>query len=119
MLEQHQRLGTLGAHDFMGKDGFYWWFGVVEDRRDPLQLGRAKVRIFGYHNMDPDVLPTEQLPWALALSPLGNHEVPKSPPESTWVFGFFIDGALAQQPAMIASVPGLRYKDVVSLNIAR
>ena len=28
---------------------FYWWFGVVEDRNDPLRLGRGRVRIIGYH----------------------------------------------------------------------
>lgn len=34
---------------FLGRDGFIWWIGVVEDNQDPLVLGRAKVRIFGYH----------------------------------------------------------------------
>lgn len=34
---------------FLGRDGFIWWVGVVEDNQDPLCLGRAKVRIFGYH----------------------------------------------------------------------
>ena len=28
---------------------FYWWFGVVEDRDDPLRMGRCRVRIMGYH----------------------------------------------------------------------
>lgn len=106
-------IGDLSAHSFMGKDGFLWWFGVVEDRADPLELGRARVRIFGYHNSDAQLLPTNQLPWALALAPLSNPEAPKSPPESTWVFGFFLDGPIAQQPIMMAVVPGLRYRDVV------
>ena len=35
--------------DYMGKDGFIWWQGVVEDRKDPLYLGRCKVRILGWH----------------------------------------------------------------------
>ena len=39
-----------------------WWMGVVEDRQDPEQLGRCKVRIFGYHTEDINVLPTEDLP---------------------------------------------------------
>lgn len=34
---------------FLGRDGFIWWVGVVEDNQDPLVLGRARVRIFGYH----------------------------------------------------------------------
>ena len=28
---------------------FVWWQGVVEDRDDPLKLGRCRVRIVGYH----------------------------------------------------------------------
>ena len=35
--------------NFIGKDGFIWWLGVVERRDDPLKLGRHKVRIFGWH----------------------------------------------------------------------
>ena len=34
---------------FMGFDGFVWFTGVVEDRRDPMALGRCKVRIAGLH----------------------------------------------------------------------
>ena len=26
-----------------------WWQGVVEDRYDPLKLGRCRVRILGHH----------------------------------------------------------------------
>ena len=33
--------------EFMGKDGFVWWQGVVEDRYDPLYLGRCRIRILG------------------------------------------------------------------------
>ena len=29
---------------FMGLDGFIWFVGVVEDRNDPDQLGRVRVR---------------------------------------------------------------------------
>ena len=35
--------------DFMGRDGFTWFTGVVEDRADPLKLGRVRVRQLGYH----------------------------------------------------------------------
>ena len=35
--------------EFMGTNGFVWWQGVVEDRQDPLQLGRCRVRILGWH----------------------------------------------------------------------
>ena len=29
---------------FMGQDGFIWFVGVVEDRADPLTIGRVRVR---------------------------------------------------------------------------
>ena len=48
---------------------FYWWFGVVEDRNDPLRLGRCRVRIIGYHTEDNEVLPSENLPWAIPVMP--------------------------------------------------
>ena len=49
--------------DIKGK--FEWFFGVVEDRNDPLQLGRVRVRAFGYHSGDSvNDLPLDQLPWA-------------------------------------------------------
>ena len=32
------------SKDFAGKNGFIWWVGVVEDRQDPLKLGRCRVR---------------------------------------------------------------------------
>ena len=33
--------------NFMGMDGFIWFTGVVEDRNDPSQLGRVRVRCVG------------------------------------------------------------------------
>jgi hypothetical protein len=32
---------------FAGLNGFAWWMGVVENRNDPLKMGRCQVRIFG------------------------------------------------------------------------
>ena len=29
--------------DFLGKDGFIWFVGVVEDRDDPELLGRVQI----------------------------------------------------------------------------
>jgi hypothetical protein len=57
--------------NFLGHDGFIWWIGVVEDIDDPLTLGRCKVRCFGYHPaIKENAVPTEDLPWALAIHPL-------------------------------------------------
>ena len=38
--------------EFMGKNGFIWFVGVVEDRADPKNLGRLRVRCLGYHTED-------------------------------------------------------------------
>ena len=58
--------------DFMGRDGFIWFAGVVEDRSDPLKLGRVRVRCLGYHTDDRNVLPTSigfQSDFAPPMSP--------------------------------------------------
>ena len=110
---QSASLGSIGAHDYMGKNGFFWWIGVVEDRNDPLKLGRARVRIFGYHTSNLTVLPKEDLPWALPVTPLNNPHGVKSPEESSWVLGFFLDGEIGQQPVMLGVLPGARVKEVI------
>lgn len=114
-MDGSARIGSITAHDFMGKNGFFWWIGVVEDRDDPLRLGRARVRIFGYHTSDKNLLPTTELPWAIALAPLNNPHGLKSPEESSWVLGFFLDGQIAQQPVMLGVLPGNRTKDVIQI----
>ena len=35
--------------NFVGKDGFFWWVGEVEDNEDPMELGRVKCRVLGYY----------------------------------------------------------------------
>jgi Gp5 N-terminal OB domain len=49
---------------------FAWFTGVVEDTSDPLQMGRVRVRCFGYHTEDKVQIPTESLPWALVMTPI-------------------------------------------------
>ena len=56
--------------NFMGKDGFNWFVGVVEDRNDPSALGRVRVRCLGYHSSDLTELPTVDLPWAHVMHPV-------------------------------------------------
>jgi len=36
-----------------------WWYGTVEDRIDPLKLGRVRVRIAGYHTPNNSKSTTE------------------------------------------------------------
>ena len=103
----------MNKHDtFMGKNGFYWWFGTVEDNGDPLGLGRCRVRIAGWHNLNNNELETSMLPWAYPVTPLTNAGVggigvsPTGPLPGTRIFGFFLDGATGQKPVMLGTVPG-------------
>jgi hypothetical protein len=98
---------------FQGKDGYIWWHGVVEDRKDPMFLGRCRVRILGWHTADKSELPTTDLPWAYPLMPItsasqvGVGEAPVGPVEGTWVMGYYRDGELAQEPVMMGTLPGI------------
>ena len=92
---------------------FYWWFGVVEDRDDPLRMGRCRVRIMGYHIDSKEILPTEDLPWAVPIMPANNPSISgvggsaNGVVTGTWVVGFFADAKDKQQPIIIGSLPGI------------
>ncbi|NBP55077.1 hypothetical protein EBU71_00800 [bacterium] len=94
-------------NNFIGKDGFNWWYGVVEDVNDPAKLGRAKVRIFGHHTDNLVELPTKNLPWAAAVNPVNNSKSFSAPRLGDYVMGFFSDGASSQAPVMMGVFPGL------------
>jgi hypothetical protein len=97
--------------NFVGKDGFFWWVGEVEDSEDPMELGRVKVRVLGYYTNvrggTTDSLPKEQLPWATVLqhtSQPGNDGQGVSSGQlqpGAIVMGFFMDGESAQMPIVI------------------
>ena len=98
------------ADNLFAPDGFFWWVGVVEDRQDPLKLGRCRVRILGYHTTDQTELPRTDLPWAMPLQPIlsaaisGKGHTPLGPLEGTWVMGFFADGRDSQQPIIWGTI---------------
>lgn len=97
--------------------GFFWWNGVVEDRIDPLLLGRCRVRILGYHNPNKTELPVEDLPWAYPMQAItsaamnGIGHSPVGPVEGTWVIGFFRDGDDCQEPVMMGTIGGVPQVD--------
>lgn len=97
----------------MGKNGFTWWFGVVEDINDPLQLGRVRVRCYNFHTTNAAELPTEDLPWAHVIMPVtsasyqGKGWSPTFLRVDATVFGFFADGNLAQHPIIMGTLPGI------------
>ena len=97
----------------MGVNNFIWWHGVIEDINDPLKIGRCRVRVFGFHNADRNLIPTESLPWAYPMQPItsaaisGIGQSPTGLLRGSHVFGFFRDGLDAQQPVMLGSFAGI------------
>ena len=99
-------------NNFLGKNGFIWFNGVVEDRQDPQKLGRLRVRCVGIHTDNKDDLPTSDLPWSQLIHPItssGISGLGSSPGfivEGSWVFGYFRDGYAMQEPMVIGTLPG-------------
>lgn len=90
----------------MNENGTF--IGVVEDRNDPEQLGRVRVRVFGAHSDDrvTDV-PIESLPWSYVMVPTNDSTSGASLSqlvEGTWVVVIFIDMNM-QDPLVIGSIP--------------
>lgn len=89
-----------------------FYTGVVENRLDPLKLGRCQVRIFGLHSNNTSELPTEDLPWAFPVQPVtsaamnGIGYTPLGPVEGTWVIVIFRDKD-NQQPLILGTLGGI------------
>jgi hypothetical protein len=97
----------LNRKNFPGLDGFIWWTGVVENRIDPLKLGRVQVRVYGWHTENKALIPTEELHWAQPIFPSNNSNVTYTCKEGDTVFGFFMDGDSAQYPFIFGRMPDI------------
>ena len=86
--------------------------GVVEDRNDPAELGRVKVRVYSVHSENNQDVKNEHLPWAMVLNPITSASmsgVGRSPTgivEGTWVFGVFLDENEYQMPLVMGTLVG-------------
>jgi len=89
-----------------------FYTGIVENRADPLQLGRCQVRIVGLHTHDKTQLPTNDLPWSTPVQPIGSAAMngigytPVGPVEGTTVIVMFLDHDM-QQPVILGTVGGI------------
>ena len=104
-----------------------YFYGIVEDRQDPLKVGRVRVRIHGIHTDDKLLIATADLPWcqvilpttSAALSGLGTGHALV---EGSTVFGYFRDTA-KQDPIILGSAAGIPQsgykKDVEDALISR
>jgi hypothetical protein len=97
------------------------FYGIVEDRQDPLKVGRVRVRCHGIHTANKAKISTPDLPWAQVLLPttsagLSGFGTQHGLVEGSTVFGFFRDGDACQQPVIIgtaAGIPQAGYKEGV------
>ena len=114
--------GGLFNQSFLGGD-FIWWIGQVVDEstwkynilsgkfKNPHSIPgwgrRYKVRILGIHDVSPETIPDEELPWAQVMYPItagGGQRGARQTPNITqgnFVFGFFMDGQDQQQPVIM------------------
>lgn len=73
-----------------------FFYGIVEDRNDPLQVGRVRVRVHGIHTDDKKLISSADLPWSQVLIPttsagLSGFGHGHGLVEGTTVFGMFRD----------------------------
>lgn len=95
----------------VGEEGFRWFIGVVEDREDPENQGRVRVRIYNVHG-DVVQTPKNTLPWAVILMPGYSASLKQVGVSATGlqinstVFGFFMDGNDTTMPVIFGVMPG-------------
>lgn len=89
------------------------YYGIVEDRHDPLKLGRCKVRVAGLHTHDITVLPTKDLPWAIVIQPVQSGNDIAAPKEGTEVAVFFADYPDNQIPVVLGIIPTIPQQKAV------
>jgi len=88
------------------------FIGVVENRNDPQELGRVKVRIYSVHSDNNEDVKREHLPWAMVLNPITSASMsgigtsPTGMVEGTWVFGVFLDENEYQMPLVMGTLLG-------------
>ena len=98
-----------------------YFYGIVEDRQDPLKVGRVRVRIHGVHTDEKTLIATADLPWCQVILPttsagLSGIGTGHGLVEGSTVFGYFRDRA-KQDPIILgtaAGIPQAGYKESVS-----
>ncbi len=98
-------------------NNFFWAFGCCEDRNDPEQLGRIRVRWLGIHSENKQDILTKDLPWSQVMQPgTGNNiaGVGQSTniPEGSWVMGYAKDSGL-QDFVILGVLPGMNTRTSV------
>ena len=98
-----------------------YFYGIVEDRQDPLKVGRVRVRIHGVHTDDKLLIASADLPWCQVILPttsagLSGLGTGHGLVEGSTVFGYFRDQA-KQDPIVLgvaAGIPQSGYKEDIT-----
>lgn len=88
------------------------YYGIVEDRNDPLQIGRVRVRVYGIHTENKSLIATPDLPWSQVILPttsagLSGFGTQHGLVEGSTVVGFFRDETDMQDFIVLGSVAGI------------
>ena len=84
----------------------------MENRNDPMKLGRCQVRVVGVHTQNKVDLRTDDLPWAYPIQPItsaaisGIGSTPVGPVPGTWVIIMFRDDE-QQEPLILGTIGGI------------
>ena len=100
------------------------YFGVVEDRNDPLKIGRVRVRLFGLHTHIKQKIGSPDLPWChvgmssttAGMGTLGNVH---SLVEGTIVYGIFLNSETDFQEFYVLGVHQVVRQDFIGIEHPR
>ena len=92
---------------FYGDNINRFFFGIVVNNNDSLNLCRVQIRVFGVHGDD---IQNYELPFAQVLMPstepgIGGAGTPRLIGIGAQVFGIFLDGKDSQTPLVLGTVP--------------
>jgi len=88
------------------------YYGIVEDRNDPLAIGRVRVRVHGVHTDNKSDIATPDLPWSQVILPttsagLSGFGTQHGLVEGSTVVGFFRDETDMQDFIILGSIAGI------------
>jgi hypothetical protein len=115
---------NVDRQDQLTDSRFVWFTGVIEDIADPMEMGRVRVRCFGYHPFDRAEVPTSSLPWAVVMTPITSASMSRVGQSATgvlpgsWVVGFFRDGVSAQDPLVLGTIPSISTRNSSDLGFS-